>query len=315
MQSRGPTQAEFEALLADLIQKLKLDEEFIAIYEDKLSLRDITFVDVKEYFAEAGYAAELNNIDFSRVLLKLYFNWLVFKEFSFVNCKLGYSDFQQCVLTDCELIGGGSPKFSNCLVLIENESDTSKNLIDFIKRQENNSTLVVNKTQHKPIVAVVYEPRHGTWHTDITIKILRERGLEVVTIECEKAFDDSGNAVHPLLSRIDLIDGLFLPGGDDVITDKANYSTREKLETLFMDLSMKHKIPTLGICRGHQFVGHYFGAEIKNIPFDHHDKEILVRGRHQSSRLFQLAQRKHTTQKNGTHDIKKLNGQGSLITK
>jgi putative glutamine amidotransferase len=35
-----------------------------------------------------------------------------------------------------------------------------------------------------------------------------------------------------------------------------------------MDLSMEHKIPLLGVCRGHQFVGHYFGASVKSV--DHH---------------------------------------------
>jgi putative glutamine amidotransferase len=60
------------------------------------------------------------------------------------------------------------------------------------------------------------------------------------------------------------IDGLLLTGGNDVGGSNETDISRDKCEEMLINFAMDKKLPTLGICRGMQFIGKYFGADLTN---------------------------------------------------
>ncbi len=64
------------------------------------------------------------------------------------------------------------------------------------------------------------------------------------------------------------ISGIILTGGDTLSSIEANSLTsqRDALETRLLELSIIHKIPLLGVCRGMQLIGRYFQAPLEAIP-------------------------------------------------
>ena len=68
------------------------------------------------------------------------------------------------------------------------------------------------------------------------------------------------------INNIDF-DGLILSGGNDLysIKKKKENLIRDKFETKILKYAIKKSIPILAVCRGFQFVNHFFGGSLKKI--------------------------------------------------
>ena len=69
--------------------------------------------------------------------------------------------------------------------------------------------------------------------------------------------------INDLINNINP-DGIILSGGNDI----GEYKSRDFLEKTLIQYSLKKKKPMLGICRGMQMVGSFFGATIA--PINNH---------------------------------------------
>ena len=56
-------------------------------------------------------------------------------------------------------------------------------------------------------------------------------------------------------------DAVVLSGGNDI----AEFDSRDEVEKILIEYAVSKKIPLLGICRGMQFLGSFFGATLENI--------------------------------------------------
>ena len=72
------------------------------------------------------------------------------------------------------------------------------------------------------------------------------------------------------IKGLDLVDGVILSGGNDLAIlkpDRINI-LRDKVETQVLEFALHKKLPVLGVCRGMQFIGNYFGESI--LPLSGH---------------------------------------------
>lgn len=235
-----------------------------------------------------------------------YFKMLTWHRFTFKDCEnITGKWFENCEFTDCTFASNESEiSFKHCLAFFN-----SDNVRDHFKLVRDTSVsignLLVDHNDRRLIVAAVVDPDSG-FYEDIPVMIrhLRSRGVSVVRLYCDKKNNpfhaNDTRPSHPIFSNLTLIDGLYLPGGDDVITDPKNYTQREKMEKFLVDYSLEKEVPLLGVCRGHQFVSHYFGAEVRD-TYDNDDEDIhsagnVIRITASDSRLFAVAEKKYKTQ-------------------
>ena len=68
-----------------------------------------------------------------------------------------------------------------------------------------------------------------------------------------------------LINNIKKKDLIILPGGNDILGKNHLFKTRLKIEKDLLSLSIRKKIPLLGVCRGMQVINNYFGGDIKKI--------------------------------------------------
>ena len=61
------------------------------------------------------------------------------------------------------------------------------------------------------------------------------------------------------------IDLIIIPGGNDLFEKKKISKARLKVENKLIKLSIKKKIPLLGVCRGMQHINYFFGGNISKI--------------------------------------------------
>ncbi|HAH05362.1 MAG TPA: hypothetical protein DCM05_02375 [Elusimicrobia bacterium] len=96
-------------------------------------------------------------------------------------------------------------------------------------------------------------------------KALKAHGAEIVPLFQALASSETE-------ARLDSLDGLLVPGGDDVSPDLYGEEPHPKLETVDkgFDLyefaavkrSLERKLPILGICKGHQLLNVYAGGSL-----------------------------------------------------
>jgi len=70
------------------------------------------------------------------------------------------------------------------------------------------------------------------------------------------------------------IKGIILSGGNDIGESEQRDETEKKL----LDIAVKRKLPVLGICRGMQFINHYFGGSLNHVEnhvAQNHNIEII----------------------------------------
>ena len=93
------------------------------------------------------------------------------------------------------------------------------------------------------------------------------------------------------------INGIILSGGGNLSTSfpKSNNLTtstnnidleREKIEKKLLDFSITSKVPLLGVCRGMQAIGKYFGAKLNSV-------EKHVNTRHKLNYFCPIAKKKN----------------------
>ena len=68
-----------------------------------------------------------------------------------------------------------------------------------------------------------------------------------------------------LINNIKKKDLIILPGGNDILGKNYLFKTRLKIEKDLLNLSIRKKIPLLGVCRGMQVINNYFGGDTKKI--------------------------------------------------
>ena len=76
--------------------------------------------------------------------------------------------------------------------------------------------------------------------------------------------------------------GIILSGGNDPsFLDNAVNSapSRDQTESILIDYAIANKLPLVGICRGAQMLGHYFGAKLKPVV-NHIATEHPIRSSH-----------------------------------
>ncbi|HHF7398170.1 TPA: gamma-glutamyl-gamma-aminobutyrate hydrolase family protein [Legionella anisa] len=110
----------------------------------------------------------------------------------------------------------------------------------------------------KPLVVLLFYPKDGVNNTLRLIEFFQKQDLNVVLVNPGK-----DNIHHPIFATPEKIHGLILPGGPDVPED--NNDLRKSFEIFLLKFAREQKIPTLGVCRGHQFIASQFGAAIKNL--------------------------------------------------
>lgn len=76
--------------------------------------------------------------------------------------------------------------------------------------------------------------------------------------------------------------GILLTGGGDISALNGHKKEREGVEEYLIELSIKNKLPLLGICRGMQKIQNYFGIKLQRVDGHIMDvQEIVVDGKKQ----------------------------------
>jgi putative glutamine amidotransferase len=71
--------------------------------------------------------------------------------------------------------------------------------------------------------------------------------------------------------KINMVNSFILTGGDNI----GVFIERDNTESILLDWSMKNSIPTIGVCRGFQFISHWLGEELNIV-----DNKLHVNNRH-----------------------------------
>lgn len=61
------------------------------------------------------------------------------------------------------------------------------------------------------------------------------------------------------------LDGIVFTGGNDLADYGGTAPERDETEKTLLEYACEKGIPVLGICRGMQFIAHYYGAELKKV--------------------------------------------------
>lgn len=65
---------------------------------------------------------------------------------------------------------------------------------------------------------------------------------------------------------LDHVVGLVLTGGNDLCQFGGDAPDRDATESLLLETAIAWKLPVIGICRGMQFLGDYFGCMLARLP-------------------------------------------------
>lgn len=124
-------------------------------------------------------------------------------------------------------------------------------------------------------ISMHIKPEFNSWGDFLYreyITFFGRQGLELVCLP--NACEDIGACMRRMR-----LDGLILSGGNDVHADPSDKAAllasrvRNSQERKLLSCAIREKLPVFGICRGMQFINHYFkGSLVTGIP--RHVREV-----------------------------------------
>lgn len=217
----------------------------------------------------------------------------------FVESHLLHCRFEHCILTDIQGLSS-SNYFNNTIEKSTNLIATGWDITHY------NQHFLTPETQIKPIIVMLYSHQDGAANAGLLVKFLHEKNMDVVLVDYRFGFN------HPVFRNKNLICGIILSGGPDV---KAIPGPRERFEMGLLNEAEQHKLPLLGICRGHQFIGKAYEAYIAFIKG--HQKKRKIEVSSIASLLHDNLAKKYYSQENENQkkELKPLSDKGGFIYK
>ncbi len=121
---------------------------------------------------------------------------------------------------------------------------------------------------NKPVIVVLDDIEGGVQHSEQVVKYFEINDLEIVPVSPAVGLN------HPVFKTNKAIHGIFLPGGPNILSDLTgdvsepeeckSYAKRRQFERELIKLASTD-IPLIGICRGHQAIGYFYGAPLKDL--------------------------------------------------
>lgn len=115
--------------------------------------------------------------------------------------------------------------------------------------------LITQRTHQDPATGEIREALDTAWGT-----FFRECGILAVPVSSEIPVRTLFKEIHP--------DGILFSGGNDLeICNPGNIlsKTRDLFESRLLEHAMTVGVPVLGVCRGMQMIGHYFGSKLEKV--------------------------------------------------
>ena len=110
-----------------------------------------------------------------------------------------------------------------------------------------------------------YDANRNTFVDSISKDLIDFFGADTALIP----IPNYASGVRSILTSIN-VDRIILTGGNSVLGPKDLYpdfvGERNDVEQILLQTAINEDIPILGICRGMQFIAHYFGMDICKIP-------------------------------------------------
>ncbi|OCH98260.1 glutamine amidotransferase-related protein [Legionella jamestowniensis] len=235
-------------------------------------------------------SVELKNCIFENVIFEsAMLSDLDCSEVGFIRCKFANSILKDFLSED---VNFKACEFNSSFLLDIPDIDTES----YKDNKLDKSTLMVNTAwddihfsthytdiPDKPLLLVLYCHDDGVIYANMLLNFLREKGVELLLIHPKMGF------AHPILNEYaNRINGIVLPGGPDIPVHNPHHQ-RFSFEKNLLQFAIDNHIPTLGICRGHQLIGYFFGAKI--IPVTTHQQSI-IHVKAKESKSHRLLQRK-----------------------
>lgn len=251
---------------------------------ENVTAQDCTFsLDVvkKKYF---------NNCHFIKCLFQHFqLEDSVLEKVTIDQCELDATHFNNVIFIDSHITQSkiSLAKWNNVAGLTieeyaQNETDRDSVLTNMIWEGANEE-LAIDKTHAKKNIVMLFMPEHGVVNTRLTLQFYQQYDLNIILIHPQRGMN------HIIFNEDNLhwISGIILPGGGDISPSEA----RTAFEIKLLTHAIQREIPTLGICRGHQLIGSYFGGEVRTMT-SHRENTIHVKLK-ADSLVYQRLQQKH----------------------
>lgn len=225
------------------------------------------------------------NVEFNHVTITASsFETVTINNCQFIDTEINKLTTNNSHITQCDI---KSSRWTNVRGLVEDEY--THNTINFDCEFTNSAwdkihdAVDVMVPEGKPLIVMLYSPEDGVTNALKMIKFYRSYDINLMLVTPNKGMN------HPIFKKPHLISGIILPGGPDI--PRNDQDVRKKFEIALLDLACEKKIPTLGICRGHQLIGSRFGGKIKTL-MEHEEHVIHVKPK-EGSLIYQRLDKKH----------------------
>lgn len=243
---------------------------------------------------QASYYCKYRNSNFNKTsILNGNINSVIFENCHYDFCVFDKVNLEKITLINTSITNSKftSTTFTKVDGLIESDYQTneiSEDISLWNTGWELNHYITFIVKQKHPTVVMLYNKQDGVVNADSLIGFLRKNypDLKIILVPSSVGSD------HPIFKEelVNNIAGIILPGGPNIPTHDKN-DPRVKFETFLLEFAIKKRIPTIGICRGHQFIGHYFGAILDDYK-DHSGGYMRVKKR-ENSIIYDRLDKKH----------------------
>jgi gamma-glutamyl-gamma-aminobutyrate hydrolase PuuD/uncharacterized protein YjbI with pentapeptide repeats len=254
------------------------------------------------FFHQATFKnCQFNDCQFSFLNLTHYGN-CSFNRVLFLSSTLADASFEDSLIQDCQFIDSTLEnltfkntsllscefKKTNFIRLVGlSAADFVKNTIDlncfFHGTAWDISFFHAQTSKQQPLVILLYALNDGVRYTEVLRVFFTHKGLTLICIDPEQGLR------HPIFTSDQNIQGIILPGGPH-LPSEPDKDIRTQFEISLIKLAIQEKIPLLGICRGHQIIGAYYGGQVKTIH-NHERSDIHVKDK--TSQLYQRLEKKY----------------------